>query len=568
MSTSKNDQLTARIISVTLAAVTLAVFTQSVTDPVNVTKLFLLGGFSFAAFGSIVHVAAIQQLKKNKVGLSAAVAFLLVSVLVLLISKSPLDQSIYGVYGRNNGFLLYLFLVFLFISTLTIRDQSSFKLIGYALFVSGLMNVLYGMWVLAFGDFVGWSNQYGNLLGTLGNPNFIGSFFGMFTGVLFAVLIAPTSGWRIRVALLALLFLTFVAIVETQAVQGKVLSVAALGIVLFYRVRASAKFQKWSLAYIVFAVFAFVLSVLGTLQVGPLSDYLYKVTVSLRGQYWYAGWKTGVENPLFGVGFDSYGDWYRRSRRASALELPGVDTVTNTAHNVYLDVLSFGGFPLLLAYSVITLITIWAIVKFTLKTREFDLTFIVLTTTWVCYQLQSVISINQVGLAIWGWVSSAGIIAYTRIHFDTEVQNKKTIVESPKRNRKNKNQLISPALLASLTAVAGMIIAAPPLSADMKWRTAQLSQDVNLVTGTLVPSYMNPQSSFKYANIVGLLEANGFAELAHKHAIEAVRFNPESYESWRNLYQISKSTNEEKVQALQNMVRLDPLNPTIKDLIK
>jgi hypothetical protein len=182
--------------------------------------------------------------------------------------------------------------------------------------------------------------------------------------------------------------------------------------------------------------------------------------------------------------------------------------------------------------------------------------------------LQSVISINQVGLAIWGWVSSAGIIAYTRIHFDTEVQNKKTIVESPKRNRKNKNQLISPALLASLTAVAGMIIAAPPLSADMKWRTAQLSQDVNLVTGTLVPSYMNPQSSFKYANIVGLLEANGFAELAHKHAIEAVRFNPESYESWRNLYQISKSTNEEKVQALQNMVRLDPLNPTIKDLIK
>jgi len=568
MSNLIGTQVTPKIISVALAVVTLAVFTQSVTDPVNVTKLFLLGGFSFAALGSILNMEAGRRLLKNKLSCSVAVVFLANSIMVLFMSKAPLDQSFYGVYGRNNGFLLYLLLVILFIATLTIQVQTSFKYIIYALFISGSANLLYSMWVLAFGDFIGWSNQYGNLLGTLGNPNFIGSFFGIFSGVLFAGLISPTSQVKVRIISAALLLLTFIAIVDTQAVQGKVLFVAALGIALFYRVRSSFSSQKWSITYLALAAFAFVISLLGTLQIGPLSNYLYKVTVSLRGQYWYAGWETGVENPLFGVGFDSYGDWYRRSRRASALELPGVDTVTNTAHNVYLDIFSFGGFPLLFAYVAISVVTIASIARFTLKNQKFDFTFVVLTSTWICYQLQSVISINQVGLAIWGWVSSAAIIAYTRNHFDKGILDGKINGSNSKKIRKVSNQFVSPSLLATLTCVVGLIIASPPLSADMKWRTAQLSQDVNLVTGTLVPSYMNPQSSFKYNNIVGVLETNGFGELAHKHAIEAVQFNPESYESWRNLYQISKSTVKEKAQALQNMIRLDPLNPNIKDLLK
>jgi hypothetical protein len=385
----------------------------------------------------------------------------------------------------------------------------------------------------------------------------------MFSGVLFAVILSPTSQWKIRFAFLGILFLTFVAIVDTQAVQGKVLAVAALGIVLFYRVRSSFKSQTWSIAYLVLALFGFILSVLGTLQTGPLSTYLYKVTVSLRGQYWYAGWKTGLENPIFGVGFDSYGDWYRRSRRTSALELPGVDTVSNTAHNVYLDIFSFGGFPLLLAYIGITVITIASIIKFTLRNQKFDFIFVVLTTTWACYQLQSVISINQVGLAIWGWVSSAAIIAYTRNYFNNGIEDGELVSKQSKKQRNATNQLVSPALVATLACVLGLIIASPPLSADMKWRSAQLSQDVNLVAGTLTPSYMNPQSSFKYTNIVGVLETNGFGDLAHKFALEAVQFNPDSYESWRNLSQISKSTETERVQALQNMSRLDPLNPNI-----
>jgi hypothetical protein len=96
---------------------------------------------------------------------------------------------------------------------LLIKTQSLFTRVLVALAVAGITNVAYALWVLAFGDFIGWSNPYGNLLGTLGNPNFIGSFFGMFSALLFAYLLAPSSTKIIRVSSFLLLPLVFLGII-------------------------------------------------------------------------------------------------------------------------------------------------------------------------------------------------------------------------------------------------------------------------------------------------------------------------------------------------------------------
>jgi len=82
------------------------------------------------------------------------------------------------------------------------------------------------------------------------------------------------------------------------------------------------------------------------------------------------------------------------------------------------------------------------------------------------------------------------------------------------------------------------------------------------------PSYMNPLNSYKFINNVGVFETNGFTDLAHIYALEAVQFNPDSYESWRNLYRLSKTTDKERQLALINMKRLDPLNPNVGDTNK
>lgn len=564
MPTTNQEKFTAKLLALTLGAVTVLVFTQSVTDPVNVTKLFILGGLAFASLGAALAGKGSTHLKPHRLALVLIGLFLLASIVSLVASKAPLSQSVYGVYGRNNGFLLYILLILVFVSTLTIQNSNLFKYLLGALFFAGSVNVAYALWVMAFGDFIGWNNIYGNLLGTLGNPNFIGSFFGMFSALLFTYFFNPESSWKIRVASIGLLVLTFIGIIESNAVQGKVLFVAALGITLFFYIRSRVQFVVTDLSYIFLASVGFLLALFGTLQKGPLAGVLYKETVSLRGQYWHAGWTTGSQNPWFGAGFDSYGDWYRRSRRESALTLPGIDTVTNTAHNVYLDIFAFGGWPLLCGYIAINLLVIVTILRVTIKSRRFNPIFVSLTTVWVCYQLQSIISINQIGLAIWGWIFGAAIIAFG-INEKNQTQKDQALSTGKQRNRaKNQNEpVFSPHLVAGLFSVLGLILSVPPLSADIKWRAAQVSQDVVKVEATLQGSYLNPHSTYRYINTVGVFESNGLFELAHKYALIAVEYNPESFESWRNLSLLKLATQAEKDIAFQNMKRLDPFNQTI-----
>ena len=562
----ETEKLVARLTALTLSAVTIVVFTQSVTDPVNVTKLFLLGALSFAAFGAALKSFNSHFMKVNRPALLLLAAFLVFSVSTLLASGAPVSQSLYGVYGRNNGFLLYLFLGLLFVSTLTITKQNLFRKYLVALAFAGVVNVLYALWVMAFGDFIGWSNPYGNLLGTLGNPNFIGSFFGMFAALLFTVVATVTESRGLRIGSLILLPLVFLGIIDSNAVQGKVLFVAGAGIVIFYWIRDRFPSKWLSLAYVGLASLSFLVALLGTLQKGPFSELLYKYTISLRGEYWYAGWVTGTANPIFGAGFDSYGDWYRRSRRESALELPGVDTVTNTAHNVYLDVFSFGGWPLFISYILLVLLVITSIVKFTIRNRKFDPVFVGLTSVWACHQLQSTISINQIGLAIWGWTFGAAIVAYEINDSRNSASSELSNADASAMKQKGKNSqssVVSPGLTAALAAVIGMLLAVPPLSADMKWRSAMMSQDASQVEAVLTPSYMNPLNTFSFNNIVGVFETNKLYDLAYKHGLAAVKFNPDSYDAWRNLSLLSKTSEEERQQAFENMKRLDPLNSSI-----
>ena len=567
MSSSISENVSSKLLAIGLAVVTIAVFAGSVTDPVNVTKLFLLGGFAFATFGAAWTSFNFSFLRSRKIAIFALLFFMVAAISTLISSKAPFTQDLYGVYGRNNGYLLYFLLTLIFLAALAITTNKFVERFLIALAVAGVANVAYALWVLAFGDFIGWSNPYGALLGTLGNPNFIGSFFGMFAAMLFAYLFAPSMSRRLRISSLALIPAVALGIVQSHAVQGKVLFITGFAVTSFYWVRDRFKKSSISFGYLFLLGIGFLVALFGTLQKGPLASILYKETISLRGQYWHAGWKTGLSNPIFGAGFDSLGDWYRRSRRVSALKLPGVDTVTNASHNVFLDIFSFGGWPLFIGYIAIVIAVLVSIVRFTHRNSKFDPIFVSLTGVWLCYQLQSTISINQIGLAIWGWGLGGAIIAY-------EINDSKKVSSvSVDRNQNHKNlkrkkhtnsvNIVSPGLIAGLASVVGLLVAVPPLSADMKWRTAQASQSASLLEKSLQPNYLNPLNTYEFANIVGVFESNGLTDLAHTYGLKAVVFNKNSYESWRNLYQLSKSTEEERALALTNMKRLDPLNPNV-----
>ena len=562
------ERTIARVLGFGSAFIAVVVITGTVTDPVNVTKLFALGGVAAAAFAVVLAFGLGQLWQNSKVLLITVAVFLLAGLNAIVNSSSPLVQNIYGAYGRNTAFVTYVLLIFTLLSVAVLRSKKSFSLLIWGLLSAGLVNVIYCLWVIIFGDFIPWNNPYGNILGTFGNPNFIGAFLGLFAASLVAF--SLTTGVNILYRLLALvIFLVAVyEIIDSNAIQGRVVVAAGLGIVGFYLVRSKISSGIAQIAYIAAAGVAGTFALLGALQIGPLTPYIYKTSVSLRGQYWLAGWNMGSDHPLTGVGFDSYGDWFRRARDEQALILPGPNTTTNAAHNVPFDVFAFGGWPLFIPYLFILLLTIVAIVKITLRTRAYDGIFVTLTTAWVCYQLQSVISINQIGLAIWGWLFGGALIAY-------EIATRPKPVEDTERvqpdkgsksrvvKKKQSETIFSSTLVAGVGAVIGLLIAVPPYSADAKWRNAIASQNVEQVEAALVSSYLNPMNSYKYTSAVQLLEGSKLNDLALKYAKIAVDFNPNHFDSWKLLYFIINSSPEDKALALKNMKRLDPNNPNV-----
>ena len=67
----------------------------------------------------------------------------------------------------------------------------------------------------------------------------------------------------------------------------------------------------------------------------------------------------------------------------------------------------------------------------------------------------------------------------------------------------------------------------------------------------------------KYLTTVQVLEGSQLFDLAHKYALEGVKWNPDAFDLWNVLYSIKNSTQLEKDEALKNMQRLDPLNPNV-----
>ena len=536
---------------------------QSVTDPVNATKLAVAGALGFSLFSLFLALAGRAIFSQHKYFLLASLLFLLASINAAFTSDAPLAQNFYGAYGRNTGLIAYLVLSMVAIGALLLKSEGNFKKIIWGLQFAGVVNVVYCAWVIVFGDFLSWANPYGNILGLFGNPNFISAFLGMFITTLMAFAASKHASWKYRIGAVALGLVAYYEIVDSSSIQGIVVTFGGVAIVGFFAIRAYIKQIVVTYLYLVAVAVVGVIAVFGTLQKGPLS-FVYKTSVSLRGEYWRAGLKMGSEHPLTGVGMDSYGDWYRRARSENAATiLPGPKVVTNASHNVVIDFFAYGGWPLLLAYLSMLLLAAIAVIKVLCRTKSYNPVFVAMVAAWTCYEVQSLISINQIGLAVWGWLLTGALVSYevaTRpdTASETAPTSAKTKLQSPRNTG-----IISPQLVAGIGAVIGLLIAVPPLSADTKWRSAIESKDASKVIATLESGYMNPTDSARLVQAVSLFANSNLADQAHQIVLKGVEFNPDYFDAWFQLYSLPNSTEDEKALALKNMKRLDPLNPDV-----
>ena len=557
-----NSAKVAKYFSITLVTTTLFVLT-SVSDPVNVTKFLVLGILSIGTLGFYSKELLVQLWKKETLLIIFTLVFLSMALLSTFLSQEPLVQSMYGVLGRNTGLLTYLFFILLFISVLISNNIKAIFLYLTAFLIAGCLNVIYGIWTKLFGDFIPWTNNYGALLGTFGNPDFAGAFLGMLSGVLICYIFTIKHRLN-QIIIILILFLNFVAIFETKTTQGLLVTAISISVSIYFLLRS--KFLVWKIHFIffTFVLIGGLIALLGIFQIGPLKPLLYKRSVSLRGIYWDAAFRTGNENFFTGVGFDGFGNWYRQVRSVKAATwFPGEGVVTNVAHNIYLDIYASGGIFLLLSFMLLNIYSGYRLFLLLKKMHTFDWIAVSLATMYFGYQAQALISINQIGLGIWGWTILGAICAYERItRKGDDLQDKQKSKAISKRNQgSDKSIVLVPAYM-----LIGILVALPPFIADSKWTSALNFQDLKKLEESLKPSYFNPQSSERLANAVIILSNSNLDDKAYVYAKQGVEFSPNYFDGWKMLYYARKSTDSDRKIALENMKRLDPNNRTLDKL--
>jgi hypothetical protein len=286
---------------------------------------------------------------------------------------------------------------------------------------------------------------------------------------------------------------------------------------------------------------------------------LYKESVTFRGDYWSAGWKITVDYPIFGVGLDGYGDWYRRGRTLAATVRRGPDVTSNAAHNVFLDFSSSGGILLVAIYATLMVVVVISAIKVLRRSTGFNPAFAGLVAGWVSFQAQSIISINQIGLALWGWVFSGLVIGY-------EINTRDTVVTPTVVNKGRGVSKPAQASAASVVAVfvaflVGVLVALPPYLAETKYKSAMASGNAEMVEDA---AYLWPLDPVRMLQTAGLLYNSNLTAQAVAIVVDATKEFPEYYGTWGTLYQLAEATPEQKAEALVQMKRLDPLNPNLK----
>ena len=456
-------------------------FFTSAMDPFNLPKSVLIVGGGLAAL--MGGVALLGNFEKARLGGVIPLAlFGLVFIIAAIIGTDDSRRLFYGAFSRATGLLTYLGLILLAIGAVLSTRGARFQYVYLALGSVAVVETLYGFLQYVNADPFSWVNPYNRIIGTLGNPNFMSATLG-FTGAAMVGVALNRKlhmSWRITGAFLAVS--EFLLALASESVQGPISfggGVAViLGVYIWGRKPKSPLFFTYSAA--VSAVLVVVL--LGVARIGPLAEKLYQYTLNVRTQYWRAALRMMADSPLTGVGVDSFGENYRLVRNAETFKVVGPEVFTNAAHSVPLQLGATAGIPVLVLYVALQIFVIYRVCVMFKREADHRMAIAGIAGAWVAFQAQSLISIDQIGVGVWGWILSGCLIGGSYA----------VVSEEPVTKKKARAQQKSKVSVVSLLVTFGFIV-----GVAVDWKVGY-SPDLAVRTAIAIPFDGNNAQSVAY----------------------------------------------------------------------
>jgi hypothetical protein len=301
--------------------------------------------------------------------------------------------------------------------------------------------------------------------------------------------------------------------------------------------------------------------------------------VLFRIDYWQTALNMLVANPWNGVGFDSYGDFYREFRNLEAVTRTGPQRITNTAHNIFLDVSVNAGIVAGLLFTAIMFLTGISVFR-SFKHNSPNLDFQALSSMWLGFVVFCLISINQIGVGVWGFIFMGainGLALKQQIGREDSVRTynlSKRKLKGSEKVERAENQLTSESSsfkkvqtfgVSTIFAIAMFAVAFLPNLADAQYLGATKSRDLNAALKVIGNVGIQ---DYHTENLIMGLEKQGRAKEALTLALALSKTNPQSWQAWVQIVSNPNATPEQKELAAEKLLRLDPNNALVRDELR
>lgn len=420
---------------VTVTAVTL-VFKTDFYDPFNSAKLILLLILDGWLVGHLINSYRLKpvRLRTMEFIVTSVVLIFIVSLLVSTLLTDSLIVGLIGETQRRNGFLSYLGLVVVLLYAARSLNLSTIDKVYKTGIIVGVILSSYGIIQINGRDFVAWDNPYNSMISTLGNPNFASSMLAvlMLLGIFGSFL--KIVSLQFKILSVYLLVAGSIAIVASDSRQG--ILVVFFSVIFYISIYSFIKNKLIGIIVTVFSAISGVIALLGMLQKGPLTSILYKDSISVRGYYWRAGVEMFKDSPLTGIGVDRYGVYFKEFREVGYPLKYGYEITSSNAHNTFIQLFATSGVFVGIFYLALIALILFSGLSLIRQSSFEDKKIVLgLLSTWVGFQAQSLISIDNIGISIWGWLLGGSILALKfRLNENSIInrENKPTLVKSNK----------------------------------------------------------------------------------------------------------------------------------------